>query len=181
MNVYAALAGCLAALIALGHPVEAAQLAEALPTHHVDEGSFRFAFGASAALQVLWQSSIDAKQERVACIGGYRNGGVIYIDRVQRIMVYADSMNASARASLQQCGSPQWLGTVHTHIVQQNGIPYVTFSAADRGVMREWHQLWRADGVFCVLYDYRHAYCEAGDDVGGEAFYAALRGNNLAH
>jgi hypothetical protein len=181
MHVHRAVAGCLAATFALGNTSSAAQLTAAYAPRHVDEATFRFAFVASSALQVLWQSSVAAKQERVACIGGYQSGGVIYIERVQRVAEYADSLYASAGASLRQCGPPQWLGTVHTHIARQNGIPYVTFSAADRGVMRQWHQLWQVDGVFCVLYDYRHAYCEAGEDTSGEALYAAMRGNNLAH
>jgi hypothetical protein len=88
-------------------------------------------------------------------------------------------MNASAAASIRDCGAPEWLGTVHTHIARFGGLPYVTFSAPDRGVMREWHSRWKVDGVFCVLYDEQHAYCEAGDDSSGDALYAYPRGNNL--
>jgi hypothetical protein len=148
--------------------------------HAVADGApFQFNVAARAALQELWQSSSDAKQEEVACIGGYRRGGVSYITRVVRVRTSADSMNASAMISIRECGAPEWLGTVHTHIARFGGLPYVTFSAPDRGVMREWHNRWKADGVFCVLYDDQHAYCEAGDENGGDALYAYPRGNNL--
>lgn len=141
--------------------------------------SFRFTNAVRAALQDLWRTSSDAKQEEVACIGGYRRDGVSYITRVERVRTSADSMNASASISLRECGAPEWLGTVHTHIAHFGGLPYVTFSAPDRGVMREWHSRWKADGVFCVLYDEQHAYCEAGDENSGDALYAYPRGNNL--
>jgi hypothetical protein len=141
--------------------------------------SFQFTNAARAALHSLWQMSTDQKQEEVACIGGYRREGVSYITRVERVRTHADSMNASAAASIRDCGAPEWLGTVHTHIARFGGLPYVTFSAPDRGVMREWHSRWKVDGVFCVLYDEQHAYCEAGDDSSGDALYAYPRGNNL--
>jgi hypothetical protein len=141
--------------------------------------SFQFTGAARTALQSLWRTSTNAKQEEVACIGGYRRDGVSYITKVERVGTSADSMNASAAISLRECGVPEWLGTVHTHIAHFGGLPYVTFSAPDRGVMREWHNRWKADGVFCVLYDDQHAYCEAGDDSSGDALYAYPRGNNL--
>jgi hypothetical protein len=141
--------------------------------------AFQFTSAARTALQSLWQTSTDHKQEEVACIGGFRRDGVSYITRVERVRASADSLSASAARSIRQCGAPEWLGTVHTHIVRFGGLPYVTFSAPDRGVMREWHNRWKADGVFCVLYDDQHAYCEAGDESGGDALYAYPRGNNL--
>jgi hypothetical protein len=141
--------------------------------------SFQFAITARTALQSLWQTSTDHKEEEVACIGGYRRDGISYITRVERVRASADSMSAAAAISIRQCGSPEWLGTVHTHIARFGGLPYVTFSAPDRGVMREWHNRWKAEGVFCVLYDDQHAYCEAGDDSSGDALYAYPRGNNL--
>jgi hypothetical protein len=144
-----------------------------------DGASFHFTTAARSALQSLWRTSTDHKQEEVACIGGYRRDGVSYITRVERVRTSADSMNASAGISLLECGAPEWLGTVHTHIARFGGLPYVTFSAPDRGVMREWHSRWKVDGVFCVLYDDQHAYCEAGDESSGDALYAYPRGNNL--
>jgi hypothetical protein len=158
----------------------------AVASHHAqaadragDGASFQFTVDARVALQSLWQTSSDSKREEVACLGGYRRGGVSYITRVERVWTAADSMNASAAISLRECGVPEWLGTVHTHIARFGGLPYVTFSAPDRGVMREWHNRWKADGVFCVLYDAQHAYCEAGDESSGDALYAYPRGNNL--
>ena len=123
---------------------------------------------------MLWRTSSAANEERVACIGGHRHGTVTFITKVERVAeLLADSSNASAAASIRQCKPPEWLGTVHTHIVQFGGQPYVTFSAPDRGVIREWHKLWKVDGVFCVIYDERHAYCEAGDDSSGDTSYSA--------
>jgi hypothetical protein len=141
--------------------------------------SFQFSNAARAALQSLWQTSTDSKEEVVACIGGYRRDGASIITKVEQVKTHADSMNASAAVSIRQCGAPEWLGTVHTHIARFGGLPYVTFSAPDRGVMREWHNTWKADGVFCVLYDDQHAYCEAGDESSGDALYANPRGNKL--
>jgi hypothetical protein len=141
--------------------------------------SFQFTNSARTALQSLWQTSTDHRQEEVACIGGYRRAGVSYITRVERVRASADSMNASALGSIRECGAPEWLGTVHTHIARFGGLPYVTFSAPDRGVMREWHNRWKEDGVFCVLYDEQHAYCEAGDESSGDTLYAYPRGNNI--
>jgi hypothetical protein len=145
------------------------------------ESAIQFSNTSRPQLQLLWQQSIAANQERVACMGGHRSGDTTYITSLQQIPESADSMHASATASLRRCGPPQWLGTVHTHIARQNGVPYVTFSGADRGVMGEWNRLWGTDGVFCVLYDEQHAYCEAGERSSGTPVYAAPRGNNLVH
>lgn len=150
------------------------------PEAGFNQGDFRVGTGARASLQTLWQASSAAKQEQVACIGGYRHGDITYITRVARLASGGDSLNASAGASLKECKPPEWLGTVHTHIARFDGRPYVTFSGADRGVMWAWHTMWQADGVFCVLYDERRAHCEAGEERSGEAFYAYERGNNLA-
>lgn len=155
---------------------------------HRDDGSFRFGGasfrfgnGARISLQALWRVSDAAKQERVACIGGYERDSITYITRVVEVVDSdADSLHAAAAASLRTCSPPEWLGTVHTHVARLDGLPYTTFSGADRGVMRAWHGMWHADGVFCVLYDDHQAYCEAGDDRSGDATYAYRRGNNLA-
>lgn len=146
-----------------------------------DGEAIQFSSASRPLLQRLWQASTEARQERVACIGGYRSDSVVYITRLERVAESADSMNATAAASLRRCRPPEWLGTVHTHIARLDGIPYVTFSGADRGVMHEWRRRWNVDGVFCILYDDQHAYCEAGDVRSGSPVYAAPRGNNLVH
>ena len=146
----------------------------------VREDDFRFDNAARNSLQALWRVSEAVKQERVACLGGYQHEGTTYITRVAQLNASgADSLNAAAGPSLQECRPPEWLGTVHTHVARLDGIPYVTFSGADRGVMRQWHSMWQLDGVFCVLYDGRRAHCEAGDDRSGDVIYAYERGNNL--
>jgi hypothetical protein len=141
---------------------------------------FRFESRARISLQALWRTSDAAKQERVACIGGYQHEGTTYITRVEQVSAAADSLQASAGVSLQECRPPEWIGTVHTHVARLDGRPYVTFSGSDRAVIAAWHRRWEADGVFCILYDERRAHCEAGDDLSGDALYAYERGNNLA-
>lgn len=163
----------VAALVAAG-------MAPARRAHSLADAPFRFGLVARPSLRTLWDSSVTAGAERVACLGGYAEGGITYITRVAPVAGSADLMNASAAASLEQCRPPEWFGTVHTHIARYQGIPYVTFSGADRGVMREWHVRWHDDGVFCVLYDERNAYCEAGDDRSGEVAYTVPADANMA-
>jgi hypothetical protein len=182
MHVRTILLVPLAVALSIGpssNPVEA--VGREQPKWPTDTAPFRLANGARSSLQQLWQSSSIAREERVACIGGFRDAGVTYITRVEQVIAaWGDSSHLTAEGSLQQCRPPEWLGTVHTHIVQIAGRPYVTFSGADRAVMWEWHNRWHTDGVFCVLYDYRRAYCEAGTDLSGEVVYANPLGNNLA-
>jgi hypothetical protein len=144
------------------------------------DADFHFDSRARNALQTLWRTSDAAKQERVACIGGYQHADTTYITRVEQVSADADSLQAAAGASLRECRPPEWLGTVHTHVARIDGRPYVTFSGSDRAVMAAWHRQWQTDGVFCVLYDDRRAHCEAGDDKSGDPVYSYARGNNLA-
>jgi hypothetical protein len=73
----------------------------------------------------------------------------------------ADSLGVSARSSIENCGPPNWLGTVHTHIARYDGEhPYPNFSGADRGIMFLWWQRWEVDGMFCVLYSETEAFCQ---------------------
>jgi hypothetical protein len=77
-------------------------------------------------------------------------------------------MGISALESVEQCGPPDWSGTVHTHIVlYSEDLPSKRFSAQDRIAMRLWYDRWRTDGVFCVLYSLEYANCEADGVVGG--------------
>ena len=77
-------------------------------------------------------------------------------------------MGISALASVEQCGPPQWSGTVHTHIaLYSDDSPSSRFSGQDRIAMRLWYDRWHSDGVFCVVYSDRHAHCEADGVVGG--------------
>jgi hypothetical protein len=142
-------------------------------------GNFHFSAGARAALIDLWQNSTNARSERVACLGGYRQAAITYLTRVEPITDQeADSMHVQAVASIEQCRPPRWLGTVHTHIAKYNGvIPYATFSGADRGVIAQWHRTWNTEGVFCILYSDVQAHCESGDDRSGDALYARRYGS----
>jgi hypothetical protein len=91
----------------------------------------------------------------------------------------ADSSNVSAQTSLTECGAPEWFGTVHTHIARFQGIPFSTFSPADRWVMAAWRKAWREEGVFCVLYSDTMSHCEGGADESGDPAYAAVVGNRI--
>ena len=143
------------------------------PEAGYNAGDFRFAAEARSSLQSLWSTSIDAREERVACIGGYSRNGVAVITRVRALEPEgADSSNILAAASLERCSPPNWFGTVHTHIAKFQGLPYVTFSAPDRNVIMLWHERWKADGVFCVLYSATEAHCEAGSETSGDTTYA---------
>jgi len=145
-----------------------------------DAAAFQFEIGARAGLQVLWHMSVAAREERVACLGGYRDAAGVHITRVKILAPSsADSANVSAATSLAQCGTPEWFGTVHTHIALFQGRPFSTFSPADRWVMTAWRQAWHANGVFCVLYSETMSHCEAEGDASGDPAYAAMVGNRI--
>jgi hypothetical protein len=131
--------------------------------------SFRFSAEAGAALKSLWEESVEAHQERVACLAADVRGDTVFVSRVRRVSPdAADSLGVSATASIAQCGPPEWNGTVHTHVaLYTKDSPSRRFSGQDRTVMRMWYDRWRADGVFCVAYSEQSAHCEADGVVGG--------------
>ncbi|MDX2192086.1 MAG: hypothetical protein NW201_01950 [Gemmatimonadales bacterium] len=130
---------------------------------------FRLTPDAKQQLQALWGSSVAAGAERVACLGGHYLADTVVVGRVRALgTAGADSTSISAQESIDTCGPPEWLGTVHTHIPLPDGEqPFKTFSGADRGVMLMWWKRWKSDGIFCVLWSDRDAYCER-DGVAGE-------------
>jgi hypothetical protein len=135
---------------------------------------FRFTPEARAALRQLWNESVAARAERVACLAVERQGRITVITRVELLSVArADSAVVAAGESIHRCGPPDWLGTVHTHIARFGGQPYVTFSRNDRHVMFLWRRRWGIEGVFCLLYSERAAHCEAEPGVSGEPSYNA--------
>lgn len=131
--------------------------------------TFRFSTEAGAALSRLWQESVEAHQERVACLAADIRGDTVLVSRILPVDPdAADSMGVSATASIERCGPPDWDGTVHTHVaLYTDDSPSSRFSGQDRTVMRMWYDRWRADGVFCVAYSDRSAHCEADGVVGG--------------
>ena len=144
-------------------------------------GGFSFRTSARDSLRTLWAGSLEAREERVACIGGVRLMGTAYVTRVLPLTpAAADSLHISAVASITQCGAPEWFGTVHTHIAKFAGRPFVTFSPDDRRVMSMWRKQWHAEGVFCVLYSETEAHCEAGDVQSGDPLYAYAPGERPA-
>lgn len=131
--------------------------------------AFRFSREAGVGLRALWQASLAAREERVACLASSVRNDTVFVSRVAALEPEeADSMGISARASVDQCGPPEWSGTVHTHIaLYTEERPSTKFSAQDRIAMRLWYDRWHTDGVFCVVYSERHARCEADGVVGG--------------
>jgi hypothetical protein len=131
--------------------------------------TFRFSAEAGLGLRALWEESVSAKQERVACLGASVRNDTVFVERILALEPReADSMSIGSGASIQRCGPPHWSGTVHTHVaLYTEDSPSKRFSAQDRGVMRQWYERWKADGVFCLVYSARDAHCEADGVVGG--------------
>lgn len=127
---------------------------------------------ARPALHRLWEASSQVKAERVACLAATIDNDTVHISRVLPLDPGpADSLGISAVASLQQCGPPEWRGTVHTHVALRDGLrPYSLFSGADRGVMMMWWRRWQADGVFCLLYSSQEVICEIEGPQGAVLF-----------
>lgn len=130
---------------------------------------FRFSRDAGAALRELWKTSLAAREERLACLATTIRNDTVFVLRVAPLEPEeADSMGISAKASVEQCGPPQWSGTVHSHIaLYTDDRPSTKFSAQDRTAMRLWYDRWHADGVFCLVYSEEDAHCEADGVVGG--------------
>jgi hypothetical protein len=131
--------------------------------------AFRFSREAGTALRQMWQASVAAKEERVACLASTIRNDTVFVTRIAALEPEeADSMGISAVASVNQCGPPQWSGTVHTHIALYTAdLPSTKFSGQDRIAMRLWYDRWHADGVFCLIYSKQDAHCEADGVVGG--------------
>lgn len=134
--------------------------------------TFRFELDAAPELHRLWEASSQVKAERVACLAATIDSDTVHISRVQPLDPGpADSLGISAGASLEQCGPPEWRGTVHTHVALRDGQrPYSLFSGADRGVMMIWWRRWQVDGVFCLLYSSEEVICEIEGPRGAVLF-----------
>jgi hypothetical protein len=133
------------------------------------KAAFRFSREAGSALGTLWQASLAARQERVACLASTIRNDTVFVSRIEPLVAEgADSMGAAAGASIERCGPPEWSGTVHTHIaLYTDESPSTRFSAQDRTAMHLWYDRWHADGVFCLVYSAHDAHCEADGVVGG--------------
>jgi hypothetical protein len=134
--------------------------------------AFRFDATARPELHRLWQASIGARAERVACLAGSIDSDTVRISEVFPLEAGpSDSMGVSAGASLEICGPPRWRGTVHTHVALRDGrSPYSLFSGADRGIMMLWLRRWREDGIFCLLYSAEEVICEIEGPRGAVLF-----------
>jgi hypothetical protein len=131
--------------------------------------AFRFSQEAGLGLRAMWEESVAAKQERVACLSATIRNDTVFVARILELAPHeADSMSIGSEGSIERCGPPEWSGTVHTHVaLYTEDSPSMRFSAQDRGVMSRWYQRWHADGVFCLVYSARDAHCEADGVVGG--------------
>jgi hypothetical protein len=138
--------------------------------------AFRFEPLARPALRQLWQESIGAKAERVACLAGSIESDTVRILGVYPLQPgYSDSLGISAGTSLDVCGPPDWRGTVHTHVALRDGRqPYSLFSGADRGIMMMWWRRWKVDGIFCLLYSAEEVICEI-EGPGGAVLFPRSR------
>jgi hypothetical protein len=133
--------------------------------------AFRFDATARPELHRLWQTSVSAKAERVACLAGSIDSDTVLISEVFPLEVPSDSMGVSAAESLHLCGPPRWRGTVHTHVALRDGrLPYSLFSGADRGIMMLWLKRWKEDGIFCLLYSAEEVICEIEGPRGAVLF-----------
>lgn len=158
----------LGAAVAIGlGPMAAPAAAQADTTR--PQPAFRFTVEAGHALRALWEQSLSAKAERVACLDAVIRNDTVFVSRILALAPEeADSMSIASATSVERCGPPAWAGTVHTHVALYTAeLPSTRFSAQDRGVMRRWYERWHADGVFCVVYSARDAHCEADGVVGG--------------
>lgn len=125
-----------------------------LPTWIVDSA-------ARPTLTRLWRESVAGRAERVACLAGTIGRDTVWITAAKPVPGKADSLGADPTPSLAQCGTPAWIGTVHTHIRSTDDPQGVgRFSPGDRAMMSEWAIRWGHKGAFCVLYSATGAHCE---------------------
>jgi hypothetical protein len=144
-------AALVASVLGIGGPPTAVAQ---LPTWIIDSA-------ARPALTALWRESISARAERVACLGGVIGTDTVRITGAMMVPGAADSLGAGAEASLAACGTPRWIGTVHTHIRSTDDPQGVNrFSPGDRAMMSEWAIRWGRKGAFCILHDAKAAHCE---------------------
>jgi len=117
---------------------------------------------ARPALSALWRASVTARAERVACLSGRIGSDSVWITGAAPVVTKgADSLAAEGEPSLAQCGPPQWIGTVHTHIRSTDDPePADRFSPGDRAQMSEWSRRWSRAGAFCLLHSAQAAHCE---------------------
>jgi hypothetical protein len=119
--------------------------------------------------QKLWDESVEMGKELVACIGGDQQDGTFKIRRAADLRSLmsqrfdSDSVSISlhgSQLSVDICKPPGWSGTIHTHRME-GGVEFPKLSARDRAVISLWHERWRRDSVFCVMFSrIKPPYCE---------------------
>lgn len=110
----------------------------------------------------LWDASVAARREFVACLGGRLEGDTVFVTAILPIeAAQADSLTAEALGSIERCGPPEWIGTIHSHIRStDDDAPSPHFSPSDRAVMSAWVRRWGQQGAFCLLDSGSSAQCE---------------------
>jgi len=112
-------------------------------------------------LQELWATSLTARREQVACLGGLIGRDTVLVNRLMPVDELSDSLTASAQLSLATCSPPEWMGTVHSHVrATDDTSPATRFSPGDRAVMSEWTTRWGGQGAFCLMYSAQKMHCE---------------------
>jgi hypothetical protein len=118
--------------------------------------------GVGDSLTALWERSVDTRLEQVACLAGEVGRDTVRVTAVMPLVTTSsDSLGAEAGESLDTCGAPEWIGTIHTHVRSTDAdAPATRFSPGDRAVMSEWVRRWTRPGAFCVLHSDRAMHCE---------------------
>jgi hypothetical protein len=129
-------------------------------------------------LEQLWKDSVRENRELVACLGGRLRGDTFRISRatpLESLVAITDSLQGESevrsdsvsvgsqltRLSIETCRPPEWVGAVHTHSSRVEELRYPKLSPHDETVVSAWHERWRSDSVFCVLFEEgRPPYCE---------------------
>ncbi|HET8835839.1 MAG TPA: hypothetical protein VFN08_14010, partial [Gemmatimonadales bacterium] len=78
--------------------------------------TFRFTPEAGRTLRSLWEASLAARQERVACLAAEVRNDSVFVVRVLPLEISGDSMAIASDESIERCGPPAWSGTVHSHV-----------------------------------------------------------------
>jgi hypothetical protein len=129
-------------------------------------------------LERLWRDSVRDNRELVACLAGAPRGDAFRISRaepLESLVDVPDSLRGDPAAesdsvsvgtyltalSIETCRPPEWVGAVHTHSSRVADLRYPKLSPYDERVVSRWHERWRKDSVFCVLFqEGSPPYCE---------------------
>ncbi len=140
---------------------------------HPSPAPFASSLDAQPELHRLWDASVGAKAERVACLAATIGGDTVRdlpglsprtrSGRLTRHLGRVHRWRTAARPSGGVRCTPTWRSGTAVH-------PYSLFSGADRGVMMLWWRRWETDGIFCLLYSPDEVICEIEGPEGAVLF-----------